>query len=253
MASIGTGYDLSTTTFSPIGRLFQIEYAHKAIDSSGTAIGLRCSDGVVLACEKIITSKLLEPGTGRRVQGIAPHVGMVTSGWVPDSLAIATKARNEAQTYKEFYDDAIPLKTLNDRVSNVVQMHTIYGHIRPFGVATILGGIDRSGPQLYMVEPSGLSWGYFGCAAGKAAAAARTQIEKLDLKNLKCKDAVVEAAKIIYAVHDEIKDKMFELEMCWVCPESGNKYQLVPKDILSAAEKVAKEAEEEDSDSDVSM
>lgn len=61
-----------------------------------------------------------------------------------------------------------------------------------------VGGIDRSGPQLYLIEPSGLSWGYFGCAAGKAAAAARTQIEKLDLKNMKCKDAVVEAAKMYY-------------------------------------------------------
>lgn len=57
----------------------------------------------------------------------------------------------------------------------------------------------------------------------------------------------------IYSVHDEIKDKMFELEMCWICPESGNKFQVVPKDILDAAEKIAKEAEEEDSDSDVSM
>lgn len=65
---------------------------------------------------------------------------------------------------------------------------------------TLSAGIDRSGPQLYMIEPSGLSWGYFGCAAGKAAAPARTQIEKLDLKNLKCKDAVVEAAKM-YVVH----------------------------------------------------
>lgn len=47
-----------------------------------------------------------------------------------------------------------------------------------------------------MVEPSGLSFGYFGCAAGKAAASARSLIEKLDLKNMKCRDAVVEAAKM---------------------------------------------------------
>jgi 20S proteasome subunit alpha 7 len=139
---------------------------------------------------------------------VCPIYLKVTSGWVPDSLAIANKARSEAHSYKDFYDDAIPVRILNERVSNIVQMHTIYGHIRPFGCAVLLGlllslrtltsiaGIDRSGPQLYMIEPSGLSWGYFGCAAGKAAAAARTQIEKLDLKNLTCKEAVVEAAKM---------------------------------------------------------
>lgn len=35
MSSIGTGYDLSVTTFSPDGRVFQIEYAAKAVDNSG--------------------------------------------------------------------------------------------------------------------------------------------------------------------------------------------------------------------------
>jgi len=36
MSSIGTGYDLSVTTFSPDGRVFQIEYAAKAVDNSGS-------------------------------------------------------------------------------------------------------------------------------------------------------------------------------------------------------------------------
>jgi 20S proteasome subunit alpha 7 len=52
-----------------------------------------------------------------------------------------------------------------------------------------------------MIEPSGLSYGYFGCAAGKAAASARTLIEKLDLKNMKCRDAVIEAAKMYVPIH----------------------------------------------------
>ncbi|KAI9112945.1 hypothetical protein K1719_016059 [Acacia pycnantha] len=34
MSSIGTGYDLSVTTFSPDGQVFQIEYAAKAVNNS---------------------------------------------------------------------------------------------------------------------------------------------------------------------------------------------------------------------------
>ena len=39
------------------------------------------------------------------------------------------------------------------------------------------------------------------------------------MKNMTCKELVKEAAKIIYQVHDEVKDKMFELELSWVSLE----------------------------------
>ena len=42
-----------------------------------TAIGLRVKDGVVLAVEKLIHSKLLVPGANRRIQTIERHIGMV--------------------------------------------------------------------------------------------------------------------------------------------------------------------------------
>jgi len=53
-------YDSRVTTFSPEGRLYQVEYAMEAISHAGTAIGLLATDGIVLAAEKKVTSKLLE-------------------------------------------------------------------------------------------------------------------------------------------------------------------------------------------------
>lgn len=44
---------------------------------SSTAIGLRCKDGVVLAVEKIVQSKLLTPGANRRIQTADMHIGVV--------------------------------------------------------------------------------------------------------------------------------------------------------------------------------
>ena len=54
-------YDSSTTTFSPEGRLHQVEYAIEAINNAGTSVGILAKDGVVMASEKKITSGLLAP------------------------------------------------------------------------------------------------------------------------------------------------------------------------------------------------
>lgn len=72
-------YDLSASQFSPDGRVFQVEYAAKAVENSGTVIGLRGKDGVVFAVEKLITSKLYEPGANKRIFHIDEHVGMVNN------------------------------------------------------------------------------------------------------------------------------------------------------------------------------
>lgn len=45
---------------------------------SGTAVGLRGKDGCVLAVEKVITSKLHEPESGRRIYTIENTIGLVS-------------------------------------------------------------------------------------------------------------------------------------------------------------------------------
>jgi 20S proteasome subunit alpha 7 len=46
-------------------------------------------------------------------------------------------------------------------------------------------------------------------------------------------------------VHDEVKDKYFELELSWISDETGHVHKLVPKDIKEEAERLAKEALEQ--------
>lgn len=150
----------------------------------------------MFAVEKIYTSKMLEPGSNTRLQTLDRHIGMAVAGLLPDARQIANRARKEAANFRSFYDTPIPVRVLNDRVSLFVQAYTQSGGVRPFGCAALVGGYDKNGPSLYMIEPSGVSWGYFGCAAGKAANAARAEIEKLDLKNMTALEATVEAAKM---------------------------------------------------------
>lgn len=49
----------------------------------------------------------------------------------------------------------------------------------PLRSALIGGYTKEEGPSLYMVEPSGVAWGYYGCAAGKGKQPAQSELEKL--------------------------------------------------------------------------
>lgn len=246
MTSIGTGYDLSAAQFSPDGRIFQVEYANKAVEASGTAIAMVCKDGVVLAVEKIVTSKLYEPGVNKRTYIIDKHIGMAVAGLLADARQLVGRAREEAANYRSNYGSNIPIKYLADRLSMYIHAHTLYGAIRPFGVSVILSSYEDDQPKLFTIEPSGVSYGYFGIAIGKAAQNAKTEIEKIKYKDMKLEDLVKEAAKVIYTVHDEIKDKHFELELGWIGKATNNTFQIVPKAILEQAEKFAKESMESD-------
>ncbi|KAL6267446.1 proteasome subunit alpha type-3 [Pogonomyrmex barbatus] len=250
MSSIGTGYDLSASQFSPDGRVFQVEYAQKAVENGGTVIGLRGKDGVVFAVEKIVTSKLYEAGANKRIFNIDQHVGMAVSGIISDARQIAETARSEAASYKAQYGVGIPLRYLNERVSMYMHAYTLYSAVRPYGCSVLLSAYEIDGPALYMIDPSGVSYGYYGCAVGKAKQSAKTEIEKLKLPELTCKELVKEAARIIYLVHDELKDKQFELEMSWVGAHTNGRHERVPAELKAEAETKARQAMAEDSDSD---
>ncbi|KAL8997860.1 MAG: hypothetical protein Q9169_002942 [Polycauliona sp. 2 TL-2023] len=282
MTSIGTGYDLTNSTFSPDGRNFQVEYASKAVENGGTAIGIRCKNGVVLAMEKITTSKLLKPEANKRIATVDRNFGMISSGLIPDGRHLVSRARDEAASWRTNYKCPIPGSSLAFRVGSYVQAYTLYSSVRPFGVTTILAGWDletesrvdgqvgngpkavsgcqtkttkAGGPGLYMIEPSGLYWGYYGAATGKGRQTAKAELEKLDLSSgeLSLEQGVREAARIIYAAHEDSKDKDFELEMSWVSSSDGptkGRHEQVPKGILEEAENYAKRAMEGDDDED---
>ena len=66
--------------FSPSGKLVQIEYALAAVSSGAASVGLKASNGVVLATEKKHKSILYEEHSTYKVEKITDNIGMVYSG-----------------------------------------------------------------------------------------------------------------------------------------------------------------------------
>lgn len=105
-------YDRGVNTFSPEGRLFQVEYAIEAIKLGSTAIGLQTKSGSVLAVEKRLTSPLLEPSSVEKIAEIDTHVGAAMSGLVADARTLVDHARVEAQNHRFTYDEPIGVEAL---------------------------------------------------------------------------------------------------------------------------------------------
>lgn len=204
----------------------------------------------------------------------------VSSGLVPDGRHFVDRARDEASSWRDIYKTPISTAVLASRMGDYLQAYTLYSSVRPFGITAIVGGWDSElelrvdgevgsgpsigaggkvegksygGPRLYMIEPSGLYWGYYGAATGKGRQSAKAELEKLDLATgkLSLLEAVNEAARIIYVAHEDNKDKEFELEMTWISSMDGptkGRHMEVPRALLEEAEKLAKESLVDDVD-----
>ncbi|KAG8038709.1 hypothetical protein G9C98_000264 [Cotesia typhae] len=153
-------YDRGVNTFSPEGRLFQVEYAIEAIKLGSTVIGISTSEGVVLAAERRITSPLMEPTTIEKIVEVDKHIGCAGSGLMADSRTMIDRARAECQNHWFIYNEKMTVESVAQAVSNLAIQ---FGDSdddgsamsRPFGVAILFAGIDEKGPQLFHMDPSG--------------------------------------------------------------------------------------------------
>merc|ERR1712212_423568 len=66
--SAGERYSFSLTTFSPSGKLVQIEYALNAVNAGQPTVGIKARDGVVIATEKKHKSNLQDEATYFKVE-----------------------------------------------------------------------------------------------------------------------------------------------------------------------------------------
>ncbi|WP_247000234.1 archaeal proteasome endopeptidase complex subunit alpha [Halosolutus gelatinilyticus] len=159
-------YDRGITIFSPDGRLYQVEYAREAVKRGTASIGVRTSDGVVLAVDKRVPSPLLEDSSVEKIHKADDHIGIASAGHVADARQLIDFARRQAQVNHLRYGEPIGVETLTKEVTDHIQQYTQVGGARPFGVALIVGGIDNGEPRLFETDPSGTPYEWKALAVG---------------------------------------------------------------------------------------
>lgn len=189
-------YDRAITVFSPDGRLFQVEYAKEAVKRGATAVGLVCTDGVVLVAYKNITTHLLVPESMRKVFEIDTHIAATASGLIADARRLVDMARLEAQRHRLVYAEPATVESIAKSLCDLMQIYTQYGGIRPFGVSLLLAGID-SEPRLFEAEPSGALTGFKADAIGSGKKEVEEYFEKEYKEKLSIEEGIHLAVKAL--------------------------------------------------------
>ncbi|GHP02184.1 protein with putative role during mitosis [Pycnococcus provasolii] len=211
-------YDSRTTIFSPEGRLYQVEYAMEAISNAGSAVGVLTSQGVVLAAEKKITSKLLEASiTSEKMHKVDDHVAVAVAGLTSDANILINTMRLSAQRYLFAYQEPVPIEQLVQGICDTKQGYTQFGGLRPFGVSFLFAGYDDNGEfQLYQSDPSGNFSGWKATAIGANHANATSMLKSEYDDNMTLDDAIQLTLKVLSKTMDSKKITPEKVEIATV-------------------------------------
>ncbi|CAD5226933.1 unnamed protein product [Bursaphelenchus xylophilus] len=200
-------YDRGVNTFSPEGRLFQVEYAIEAVKLGSTSIGIRTNEGVLLAAEKRASSKLMVNDAVEKVSKVDEHIGVTFAGLIADSRTLVERAQVESQNFWFTYNRKIRVEDVTQSVANLALQFgdddVKASMSRPFGVAMLFAGVDQTGPKLYHLDPSGTFIDCLAKSIGAASDGAEQNLKEHYHENLALREAEKVALTILKQVMEE--------------------------------------------------
>ena len=196
------GYDMTPTMYSPDGRIYQVEYAIETVKRGTLAIGIQAKDGVVIAVEEK-TRDLQVAELTQKIFQVDDHIGVAAAGYIPDARVQVDNARFFAQSNKLTYDEPVEIETVAKHLADQSHQFTQYSGVRPFGVALIIGGVDRMGPSIFVTDPSGTFVPYAAVAIGGNSDEVSDFFEKNYKKDIQIEEAISLAIAAINLKSDE--------------------------------------------------
>jgi len=220
-------YDSRTTTFSPEGRLYQVEYAMEAIGMAGSTVGVLAEDGVVLAGEKKTTSKLLDQAKQHeKLFQIDDYQFCAVAGLTSDANILINKLRVSSAQHAYTYGESMPVEQLVTSICDLKQGYTQFGGLRPFGVSFLVAGYDAAhGFQLYHTDPSGNFSGWKAYAIGTNNNSAQQIMRQEWKEGMKVQEALELTAKVLVKTMDTANPNADKIEFGIVEKTASGKVQ----------------------------
>lgn len=187
--------------------------------------GILAKDGVVLAADKMVTSKLLDPGKSReKIYRIDAHITCAVAGLTADANLLIAESRFEAQSHRYHYNEPEPLEQLIVKICDIKQSYTQFGGLRPFGASFLFAGYDSShGFQLYHTDPAGNYSGWKATAIGVNNQSAQSILKQEWKEDLTIEEAKQLAAKVLTRTIDSTAPSPEKVEFATVMRDSDGK------------------------------
>jgi len=196
------GYDMTPTMYSPDGRIYQVEYAIETVKRGTLAIGVQSKNGVIIAVEEKPRVLQVAESTQKIFQ-VDDHIGIAAAGYIPDARVLVDNARFFSQSNKLTYDETVEVETVAKHLADQSHQFTQYSGVRPFGVALIIGGVDRKGSKIFVTDPSGTYVSYAAVAIGGNSEEVTDFLEKNYNDNMSLEDMASLAIASINLKSDE--------------------------------------------------
>ncbi|KAJ2721065.1 Proteasome subunit alpha type-6 [Coemansia sp. Benny D115] len=190
-------YDNDASTWSPQGRIFQVEYASEAIKQGSAVVGLRSKDHVVLVAVKRSPNELAS--YQKKIIRIDDHMGIAMAGLTSDARVLSNFMRTQAMRSKMVYGRPLPVGRAVNEIGDKAQTNTQEYGRRPYGVGLLVVGYDDAGPHLFEFNPSGIVSEYFAYSIGSRSQSARTNLERNfeEFENMSLKELIVQGLKAL--------------------------------------------------------
>jgi proteasome alpha subunit len=204
-------YDRGTSLYSPDGRIYQVEYAREAVKRGAPSLGVRTTDGVVLAAQSRASSELMVGESIEKLHKIDDHVGAASAGHVADARKLVDFAREQAQVNRLRYGEPIGIEALTKDITDHIQENTQTGGTRPYGASLLLGGVDETGPRLFATDPSGTPQEWRAVAIGGGRDGIQELLESEYDDSAGVDDAVTLAVRALKSEVEELEPQGISL------------------------------------------
>ena len=197
-------YDRGTSLFSPDGRIYQVEYAREAVKRGAPVVGVRTTDGVVLAARRSTQSTLMEAQSIEKIHKLDDNLGAASSGHVADARKLVDFARTTAQRERLRYGEPMGVEALTKAITDNIQESTQSGGTRPYGASLLIGGMQDGSPHLFATDPSGTPQEWKAVAIGGRRNDIQAVLEERYTDDLSLEDGLSVALAALRESDDEL-------------------------------------------------